>query len=141
MNEQYKIPNLPEEDPDYVERTNARAMRGRTAGLLAIAAGVGAGFLATAGEEAPKTPEPAPTVATSTPTAERNAPEGFIDPNDPNALVIRIENGSVNSHEPGIFSGESSGTSEISSIPSSVTNPDATHIETVQINPDTEPQN
>jgi hypothetical protein len=141
MNEQYKIPELPKEDPDYVKRVNDRALSPRAAAIMAGAGIAAAGFLASAGEEAPKTPDQPPTVATSTPTTERNAPVGYIDVNDPNALAIRIANGSANSHEPGIFSGEGSGAAEADSIPDSVVNPDSTQLETIQVVPDTKPQN
>lgn len=141
MNEQYKIPKLPEEDPDYVAQvereSSSRTVKAITygAGILAVA---GAALLA--GEDAPASPDQAPTVATSTPAAERNAPVGFIDINDPNAQAIRIANGTVNSHEPGILSGEGTGASEANSIPNSVVNPGSAQIETVQVSPDTKPQ-
>ncbi|MFZ2544795.1 MAG: hypothetical protein WAW80_02365 [Candidatus Saccharimonadales bacterium] len=144
--EQYRIPNpeLPKEDPDYVARVDrensSKVVKAATygAGILAV---VGAALLSGESEDAPESPDQAPTVATSTVTTERNAPAGFIDINDPNATAIRIANGSSNSHEPGIFSGRGVGADEVSSIPDSVVNPGGTQIEMVQVNPDIKPQN
>lgn len=139
MNEQYKILELPKEDPEHVADMQ-RKYGGRKGAL--IMGGLSFAAIAAAGlnAEGPKSPDQAPTVATSTPAAERNAPAGFIDINDPNAAAIRIANGTVNSHEPGILSGEGMGASEANSIPNSVVNPGSAQLETVQVSPDTQPQ-
>jgi hypothetical protein len=118
-------PQLPEEDPDYVERVNNERKLGVTGGIMlggvAVAAIYGAGHLAEPGSIEPSEPKPAETGQEATVTV----------PEDPRFNTERMQRDSMFGQDPGYVTAPEE-------VPVSVSNPDGA--QTVAIDVSTQPK-